>query len=521
MRAPAYGHREVETKFDVDSTFVVPTLTGLAGITSAAEPIEEHLEAIYYDTDDLRLARNSITLRRRQGGHDAGWHLKLPSAEVGRDEISRPLDAIERDPSAEGTVPGELADIVAATTRGRPLAPVARVRTTRRATTLRDLEGRDLAEVADDEVRAQTLGASTTLSRWREIEVEALGDDLGVLPVTGKALRRAGARPAAGPSKLARALGSRAARPELPVDGARGEATTGPETAGKAVRRYLATHTRALLAADARVRLDDPESVHDMRVAARRLRSALRTFQRLFEPAPAGALQARLRELNLLLNAARDGEVQLERFTAGLAALDGRDVLGPVAARVQGHLRSQRLRGREQALVWLRDSEYLDFLDELIAFVAEPPYSALGHQPAGSVLRSPVGKADRKLRRRVDHALSTPAGADQDAALHLARKAAKQLRYASETVTLIYGKDAAKHSNRAKKIQNSLGEHQDCVVAQSVLREFAIAANHAGESSFAYGLLLGREQEQARQTRDAFAARWPKLARRRDRRWLA
>ncbi len=515
MRAPARGYREVETKFDVDSTFVVPTLTGLAGISSTAEPVEEHLEAIYYDTDDLRLARGRITLRRRQGGHDAGWHLKLPTSGDGRDEIHRPLGAIERDPSAEGTVPGELADIVAATTRGRPLAPVARIRTTRRATMLRDLDGRDLAELADDEVRAQTLGASTTLSRWREIEVEAVGDGLRVLPVTGKALRRAGARPAAGPSKLARALGPRTARPEIPADGAAGE-----RTAGETVRHYLATHTQALLAADARVRLDDPESVHDMRVAARRLRSSLRTFQSLFDAAPAAALQARLRELNLLLNAARDGEVQLERFTAGMAAVDDRDLLGPVAARVQGHLRSQHLRGREQALTWLRDAEYLAFLDDLIAFVADPPYSARGRRPAELTLRAPVRQADRKVRRRIELALRTPAGDSQDTALHAARKAAKQLRYASETVEPAYGKDAAKHTKRARAIQNSLGEHQDCVVSQGVLREFAIAANHAGESSFAYGLLLGREQELARQTRDAFAVGWPELARRRDRRWL-
>lgn len=518
MRTPTHGHQEVETKFDVSSTFVVPALTGLAGVASTAGPTEEHLDAVYYDTEDLRLARNRITLRRRQGGHDAGWHLKLQSSGAGRDEISRPLGAIERDPSAEGTVPGEFADLVAATTRGRPLAPVARVRTVRRATTLRAPDGRDLAELADDEVHAQTLGTSTTLSRWREIEVEALGDDLDVLPAAGAVLCEAGARPAAGPSKLARALGSRAARPELPELPADGALAGG--TAGEAVRGYLAAHTRALLAADARVRLGDPGSVHDMRVAARRLRSALRTFQRLFDPAPARVLQARLRELNLLLNAARDGEVQLKRFTAGIDALDERDLLGPVAARVQGRLRAQHLRGREQALTWMRDAQYLDFLDDLIAFVGEPPYSAPGRRPAGPALRAPVRKADRKLRRRVDRALHTPAGDSQDTALHAARKAAKQLRYASEAATPVYGEHAAKHTRRARKIQNSLGEHQDCVVAQGVLREFAIAANQAGESSFTYGLLLGGEREQAHLTRDVLAARWPKLSRRRHRRWL-
>ncbi|ONH50786.1 metal-binding protein [Frankia sp. CcI49] len=520
MRTPTSARQEVEAKFDVDLTFVVPPLTGLAGIASAAGPTEKRLDAVYYDTDDLRLARHRITLRRRQGGGDAGWHLKLPLSGATRDEIRRPLNVIERDPSREGTVPGEFADVVAATTRGRPLAPVARVRTVRRATTLRAPDGHDLAELADDEVHAQALGSATTVSCWREIEVEALGDDPRVLPAAGAVLCGAGARPAAWPSKLVRALGSQVPTelPELREPPSR--VAGAEETAGEIVRGYLATHTRALLAADARVRLGDPESVHDLRVAARRLRSSLRTFRQLFDPIPAGALQDRLRKLNLLLNPARDGEVQLERFTAAIDALDDRDLLGPVAARVQGHLRSQHLRGREQALAWMRDARYLTFLDDLIAFVAEPPYSARGYRPAGAALRIPIRKADRKLRRRVDRALHTPAGAGQDAALHAARKAAKQLRYAAETATPVYGEDAGKHARRAKKIQNSLGEHQDCVIAQGVLREFAIAANQAGESSFTYGLLLGAEREQAHLTRDTFTARWPELARRRHRRWL-
>jgi CHAD domain-containing protein len=526
MRAPSSGHREVETKFDVDSTFTVPSLTGVAGVETTAGPAErqEHLDAVYYDTEDLRLARNMITLRSRQGGHDAGWHLKLPSTTVGRDEISRPLAASERNAATStGAVPDELTDIVAATTRGRPLRPVARVQTTRRATILRDPRGRDVAELADDEVHAQTLGATTTRSRWREIEVEALGDDLTVLPATAAVLLEAGARRAAGPSKLARALGARTTRPELPTsdrDLAPTDTAGSTDTAGNVVRSYLATHTAALLAADARVRLGEPESVHDLRVAARRLRSTLRTFRALFDATRARALEARLRDLNLLLNPARDGEVQLQRFDAEINRLDSRDVLGPVAARLQGHLRSQHLRGRERALARMREPEYLDFLENLIAFVTEPPYTALGQRLAGPTLTGPVRKADRKLRRRVRRALETPAGPEQDAALHAARKAAKRLRYAAETLTQSHTPHAARHAQRSKKAQNLLGEHQDCVVAQTALREFAIAANFAGESSFTYGLLLGGERDQARLTRDTLSARWPALSRKRDRRWL-
>ena len=514
------GHQEVETKFDVDSTFVLPPLTRLDGIASAAGPTEERLDAVYYDTDDLLLARNLITLRRREGGHDAGWHLKLPSDQPGRVEITRPLAAVERDEAPGGggnVVPGQFADIVTATTRGRPLREVARIRTVRQAVILRDADGRELAELADDEVHAQTLGAATTLSRWREIEVEALGDDHDVLAATSAALVAAGARPAHGPSKLARALGERATRPELPDAGA---LLAAGATAGQVVQGYLSTNAAALLAADARVRLGEPESVHDLRVAARRLRSVLRTFDAFFEPPAAAGLQERLRTLNLLLNPVRDGEVQLARFSAAIRSLDPRDVLGPVAARIQGRLGSQELRGREQALEWLRGAEYAGLLEDLMAFVREPPFSALGREADRRTLLRPVCKADRKLRRRVERAMAAAVGPDQDAALHSARKAAKQLRYASEAVTPACGPEAAKHARRAKKIQNILGEHQDCVVAQTTLRDFGIAANLAGESSFSYGLLLGEEREKARLTRETFAARWPRLSRRRHRRWL-
>ncbi|ONH28657.1 CYTH and CHAD domain-containing protein [Pseudofrankia asymbiotica] len=522
MGMPTRQHREVETKFDVDSTFVLPPLERVDEVTPAGAPTEHRLDAVYYDTEDLRLARNKITLRRREGGHDAGWHLKLPAGGAGRDEISRPLGAGTPDGSdSDSTVPGDLADIVLATTRGRPLNPVARIQTVRRAVTLRDAAGRPRAEVADDTVRAQTLGAATTLSQWRELEVEALGDDLDVLPATATVLLRAGARPATGPSKLARTLGTRVSRPELPeLGGDSGDGDAGPATAGEVIRSYLSTHTGALLAADARVRLDEPESVHDLRVAARRLRSTLRTFRALFDPERTRRLEARLRDLNLLLNGARDGEVQLERFSGQIGELAERDVLGPVAARVQGHLRSQQLRGREQALTWLRGDEYLTFLEDLITFVREPAYTPLGRRPAREVLRRPVRRSDRKLRRRVEQATAIPPGPARDAALHGARKAAKRLRYAAEAVEVVYGPAATKHASRTKKIQNILGEHQDCVVAQDTLREFAIAANAAGESSFTYGLLLCGERDRARHARGSLTARWPALSRRRDRRWL-
>ena len=150
-------HLEIEQKFDVEAGFSRPDFGRLDGV-SAAAPVLHHLSATYYDTADQRLAASKITLRRRTGGTDEGWHLKLPAAdEGGRREIQAPLDVSARE------VPQELAGRVAEVTGGAPLAPVAQLDTERTVVTLRD-DGRVAAEVADDEVTARRLPPAASRS---------------------------------------------------------------------------------------------------------------------------------------------------------------------------------------------------------------------------------------------------------------------------------------------------------------------------------------------------------------------
>ncbi|MGH3480415.1 MAG: CYTH domain-containing protein, partial [Nocardioidaceae bacterium] len=79
-------HLEVERKYDAAPEARLPDLTRLPGVAGVAEPEQYDLDAVYFDTADLALARGRITLRRRTGGHDAGWHLKLPAGTPGRQE---------------------------------------------------------------------------------------------------------------------------------------------------------------------------------------------------------------------------------------------------------------------------------------------------------------------------------------------------------------------------------------------------------------------------------------------------
>src|SRR4051812_49755983 len=159
------GHLEVETKYDVDEAFVVPDVAGLAGVASVDAPVEHQLEAVYFDTADLRLLRSRVTLRRRTGGPDAGWHLKLPAG-VARREVHAPLDRASSEPPEAVIAP------VTGILRSARTAPVATVRTRRMVTSLLDADGHVLVEVADDTVTATAFaggaGRPAEVHTWRE-----------------------------------------------------------------------------------------------------------------------------------------------------------------------------------------------------------------------------------------------------------------------------------------------------------------------------------------------------------------
>ena len=165
-----------------------------------------YLSATYFDTDDLDLIRHKITLRRRVGGDDEGWHLKLPVRKDTRQELHVPLDE-----GATGSVPARLAAQVEDITAGHALRPIAILDTERTTVTVAAPAGGALAEVADDLVTATRFGETDSEPMtWREIEVEAKSADAGgpLLEAIGKTLREAGARPSASGSKLARVLGT-------------------------------------------------------------------------------------------------------------------------------------------------------------------------------------------------------------------------------------------------------------------------------------------------------------------------
>jgi hypothetical protein len=206
---------EVERKYAVGTGFVMPDLSRAPAVAAVTSPRTYHLTAIYFDTPGFRLASARITLRRRTGGTDAGWHLKLPAEAGARREVHAPLG-----PGGE-PVPEELSGLVAETVHGRPLRPIARLQTTRTVRRLTDAAGQVLAEVADDEVTGslpdQDAGATDsppdpttwrTATAWREVEIELANGPDGLLDEAGRFLLEAGARPSPSASKLRQLLDS-------------------------------------------------------------------------------------------------------------------------------------------------------------------------------------------------------------------------------------------------------------------------------------------------------------------------
>lgn len=491
--------REIERKYESDDSGL-PDLTAVAGVATVIDKGVMSLDAVYYDTADERLAAAELTLRRRTGGSDAGWHLKVPVAPGVRDEIREPLS---------DTLPRTLAGLVRARVREAELAPVVRLRSDRDVRHLVDAQGGLLAEVSVDAVRAERLTEGGGTAQWTEIEVElADGGDPVFLDKVEKRLRKAGVRPSSSSSKLARALRETAPGSAKKKRKASATAPRDPVTAGDHVLAYVRAQRDAILELDPAVRQDAYDSVHRMRVATRRLRSTFRSFGKVLDRAATDPIGEELRWLAGELGVDRDREVMTERLTAVLGELPRTLISGPVRTRLRTWANARRGGSRRRLIGVLDSRRYLALLDTLDALIAEPPLlkDAAG-KPEKAVAKA-VRKDFGKVSALVAEALEAPPGADRDLALHEARKKAKRTRYAAEAATPALGASARALAKSMKSLTSLLGEHQDSVMVRVTLRELSAVAHAAGESSFTYGVLYGREEQRAAGVEAALPEAW-------------
>ncbi|MEU6606740.1 CYTH and CHAD domain-containing protein [Streptomyces shenzhenensis] len=479
--------REIERKYESDDSGL-PDLTGVGGVANVLDMGVVELDATYYDTADERLAAHAVTLRRRTGGTDAGWHLKLPVAPGVRDEIRAPLST---------RVPGTLAALTRSRIRDAELLPLVRLRSARDLRHLVDADGKLLAEVSMDAVTAERLTGDGGTAQWTEIEVElAEGTAPGFLDKVEKRLRKAGVRPSASPSKLARALAD-TAPPESEGRPARPTAPAEPVTAGDHVLAYIRAQRDAIIELDPAVRRDEYDSVHRMRVATRRMRSAFRSYGKVLDRTVTDPVGDELKWLAAELGVDRDREVLTERITAALGELPRTLVTGPVRARLRTWANVSRGGSRRRLVDVLDSARYLTLLDTLDALVTDPPLLPAAAGKPEKVIAKAVRKDFAKVSALVEQAIDLPPGHDRDLALHEARKKSKRTRYAAEAATPALGDPAADLTKAMKSLQTLLGDHQDSVMARQTLRELSVVAHTAKESAFTYGLLYGREEQRA------------------------
>jgi CHAD domain-containing protein len=272
-----------------------------------------------------------------------------------------------------------------------------------------------------------------------------------------------------------------------------------PKTSAPALERlraYLQEQVDELRRHDPGVRLgEDAERIHQMRVAARRARSALRTARPFVDREWADELRDELKWLGGELSAARDLDVLL----AGLEK-DATE-LGKPASPIMRQLEADRRRAQKRLVRALDDPRYLALLDELER-AADAPRVRAADANLGKLAR----KDFRKLRRAVRSLGKNPS----NERLHDVRKRGKRSRYSAE---LAGGKRMDAFVDAAKRFQDVVGEHQDAVVAEDRLSSVASRLK-TPEAVFVAGRLLERQSLRGRGARSSLPKAWRKLERR-------
>ncbi|MFM9378208.1 CHAD domain-containing protein [Gordonia sp. VNK21] len=491
----AHESLETELKFDVDAATAPPDLAGLVPGGGADAPVHHELVATYLDTAGHDLATRKITLRRRTGGTDAGWHLKRPGETAIKGVTARRELQVSFDEApADGPVPGVIMDAITAIVRDRELIPVATITNERTVTVVRDADGASLAEFCADQVLAHAQQSGRT-SEWAEWEFELTGGGRSLLKQARTLLRQAGARPASSESKLARALGT---EPHTHRPARLRPGSTGLDL----VVHALAGHRDALLTIDPQVRLGTEDAVHQLRVTTRKLRSVLTSYPQVLAPEPAATVIAELTELAGLASAARDLEVQVEINTELLAGEHAPDELRRVLIDDEQRRQERALRSLQFALTTRRYLSLLDAVDELIG---DPQSGPDAQRPAEKVARDGVDhartrlhKAERKLRKL------EPWSPDWVQQVHRIRKRAKTVRYTAESAAPVGGKRARRAAREASQIQKHLGLFQDTVVNRERIAQIAASTTLSAESQFVLGRLDAREEARGRAAVDAY-----------------
>lgn len=488
MGEPATIEREV--KLSVWPGYALPELDGVIAGGTVSDHQEQHIDAVYYDTPDLRLLRRGLTVRFRRGEPPgAVWTLKLPP---GTPAVARDRREITVRGRAS-TMPTELLDLVRGWAMGSALTQVARLRTRRRRISLNGEDGAPQAVLDDDEV--SILRGGRVAARFRELELEVVQEvPDGLLTTLAERLQAAGAQPVDQVPKLVRALGPVALEPwelEPPGLGSQPKAAEVVQAGLIAGAARLVDHIAAV------VLDDDPEGVHQARVGIRRLRSDLRTFAPLLDSDSSRRLRAQLRWLLAPLGKVRDLDVLVAHLRSDASRLAAEDTTG--RDELFDRLTAERAAAHSELLDELRAERCAVTLESLATFVTAIPFTSPdAKRPAADVVPALVRRPLRRLRREAER-LGTAPGDDE---LHRLRILAKHLRYAADVSIPVGGKHARRATRALADLQDLLGDHNDARIALDRLRELACDATPDG--AWTSGMLGGLQVARTEQCRMRF-----------------
>ncbi len=514
---------------ELEAKLLAPTATDLQAIGRLSHlgpyPLRArgavHLHSTYLDTPSLTLARHGVGVRLRRQGRR--WEITVKLAgRVDGEVHERPemTVALPRAPVLPFVLPpGPLHSQLAALVAGRPLTPILKSTIHRR---LFDVLPSDptaasepVAELALDRVRLHGPEEGKPETEYCEVEVECRRgnrDDIGSL---AQLLQRGFNLVPSSESKLGRGLTLLYGASIAQSGDAR---VLAYDTVQQAARHIVARHLYRLRLHDPGTRAgEDPEALHDMRVATRRLRAAVRIFADGMPPRVHSILRRELQWLGQLLGRVRDLDVQLAKLDAFTAAAP--PGFRPALACLHAHLNDQRLRHRADMLAGLDTARYGRLLIQLERFgygraarrreegPAQEPIAIAGHRA--------IKKAFRRLIKRGQQIVAMPHPED----LHALRIRAKRLRYLLEFLQELTGKPNRRLVKRLTELQDLLGSYHDAVVAAETVRLYVEGAPQgaplplAPAQLVALSALVASELRLAEQKRADFADTWRRFAR--------
>ncbi len=495
-------HTEVEWQFDVDDLGLVERWlrdlpASLPIAVTTADP-EEHLDT-YFDTPEWRIYRSGYALRSRRVPGRADLTLKALTGRgdgyAARREVTQHL--LEAEVDSVDEIRGSVGDRVAAM-RGRSRTNPLFTAITRRKRYRLWREGREIGELSLD--NTTFIGESfEDQSQLTRVELETTAEQTKRLRPFVDAMSQACNLRAAEASKFRTGALILGLEPPGPPDVGSlqfDRQSTITQLALAVLRRHFVEFLRR----EPGTRLgDDIEELHDMRVAARRMRAALSLFSD-YVPESFEDIRDELKWIAASLGEVRDLDVQLEAMREWQTRLEEPDASALEPLLVE--LGRRRLTSRGRLLEALDSDRY----DQLVANFSDLLLAGVPNDEsdlAVQVVPGLITRRYRKLHRLADRL--RPSSADAD--YHISRIQGKRLRYALEFVSPLYGKTVREFIGHLVDVQDVLGAHQDAIIAIDNVREIATALEVSLPRStiFAMGRLAEKYAADAIESRRSFA----------------